>query len=471
MLTPVLRAEDKPASPWSVDRTLTVSSQAVPVPAFKYRLFPLNTDLKQGNAVPVYLRLAHEQNDEARKYWTEAPKPWNLMPVDKIPLEEARKFLHDHRYMLRQLELGARRKTAEWDYTLDPRDVDGGPVALLLPDLQWMRNYVPMLILEARVALAEGNFAAAAHHLETGFAFSRHVSDGPTLIHKLVAIALAQQVAGTVADFVERPDAPNLYWALTALPHPMIDLRGAEEWEAAMVDMQFPELADLNRDRSPEQWDSVLRRLRVELRRLLGAEFSKRKLSDWFPKDSAPEDPAAKSSELADARKFVARTKGLSADQVEAMPAAHVLILYMVGTFHEDRDDHHRGAYLQYPQCFPVFESAQKRLKAAPVSEAHVLARMMLSAIPKIVSSQARVDRNVAALRVVEALRIYAATHDGRLPDKLSDLTEVPIPDASGPGRPFEYSRDGDTATLISRVPEDPSPTNGIRYRVTIRKK
>ena len=68
-------------------------------------------------------------------------------------------------------------------------------------------------------------------------------------------------------------------------------------------------------------------------------------------------------------------------------------------------------------------------------------------------------------------MRIYAAAHDGKLPDKLGDVTEVPIPNDPGTARPFNYMRDGDTATLVSQVPGDPQPINGVRYRVTIRNK
>src|SRR5438270_6020894 len=139
-LTPALGAQDKPSSPWVIDRALSVGPQSAPVPALKYRLLPLRSELKEGNAVPIYLRLAHEQNDAARKYLTETPTTWNLLPVDKVPLDAARKFLQDHRYLLRQLELGARRRTVEWDYTLD----EPNPIGLLLPDVQWMRtNYPP----------------------------------------------------------------------------------------------------------------------------------------------------------------------------------------------------------------------------------------------------------------------------------------------------------------------------------------
>ena len=136
MLAPALQAQDKPTSPWAIDRSLSVSPQSAPVLALKYRLLPLNSELKEGNAVPIYLRLVHEQNDATRKYWTETPIPWNGMPVDRIPLDEARRFLQDHRRLLQQFDLGARRRTAEWNYTLD----EGNFIGINMPDTQQMRN-------------------------------------------------------------------------------------------------------------------------------------------------------------------------------------------------------------------------------------------------------------------------------------------------------------------------------------------
>ena len=226
------------------------------------------------------------------------------------------------------------------------------------------------------------------------------------MIHRLVAMALVSKLIGTVADFVERPGAPNLYWALTALPRPLIDLRGAEEWEYRMAEMQIPELGDLDRERTAEQWDGVLRRIRTDLRRLgtLGSERGNPNLPDWFPKDCDPGEPAAKSPELAAACKFVARSKGLPPEQVEAMPPAQVLLLNMLGTWQEDRDDYYRAIYLPYPQCLPVFEAASKRLRDAPSTEGRVLSRILLPALPNVTAQQARVESNVAALRVIEAL-------------------------------------------------------------------
>ncbi len=464
-----LRADDKPPpSPWVVDRALTVSPAAAPVPALKYRLLPLHSELKEGNAIPIYLRLNHEQSDESRKYFSETPRAWNELPLDKMPLAEARAFVKGRRYMLRQLELGARRRTAEWNYTLDEPD----PIGLLLPDVQWLRNnFPPMLLLQVRVALADGDFTAAAHHLETGFAYSQHMGEGPTLIHKLVGIAVAGQFAGTVADWVERPDAPNLYWALTALPRPLIDLRDAQEWEYRMLEMQFPDFDDLDRERTPEQWDAALRRFRTEMRRLAGSDDDKLKHPDWYPKDTAPDDPAAKSPDLPAARKFVARAKNLTAEKVEALAPAQVLLLYIKGTYQEDRDDSYRAVYLPYLQARPLFAAADKRLRELPTSEGHLPGRLFLPALGKVQARQNLLERNLAALRVVEAVRMYAAAHEGRLPEKLDDVTEVPLPDDPGTGKPFEYTRDGEAALVVSKVPDEVLSNSGIRFRVIVRKK
>src|SRR5262249_53830972 len=131
------RAEDKPPSPWAVDRSVTVSPQAAPKPALRYRLMPLSSTLKEGNAVPIYLRLVHEQNDAQRKYGTESPKKGNPCLWKKIPQNKAKNSLRGMRNFTRQIEVGARRRTAEWNYTIE----EPNPIGMLLPDVQWMRNY------------------------------------------------------------------------------------------------------------------------------------------------------------------------------------------------------------------------------------------------------------------------------------------------------------------------------------------
>ena len=71
---------------------------------------------------------------------------------------------------------------------------------------------------------------------------------------------------------------------------------------------------------------------------------------------------------------------------------------------------------------------------------------------------------DIALLCCVEALRMYAAEHDGKLPARLDDIP-LPLPVDPATGKPFIYKVDGKTAHL------DGAPLDSqIRYEVTIGK-
>lgn len=59
-----------------------------------------------------------------------------------------------------------------------------------------------------------------------------------------------------------------------------------------------------------------------------------------------------------------------------------------------------------------------------------------------------RLDRNMAALQCVEAIRLYASSQDGKLPNELSDITQVPIPENPATQMPLIYKRTGSKAYL-----------------------
>jgi hypothetical protein len=466
-LTP---AEDPPATgeKWVADRALTLTPAAEPQPALKYRLLPLASELREGNAVPVYLRTNHGTTDETRRRVNETPAKWNDLPLDKVPLDEAHKFLDEVRVkFLNQIDYGARRKSADWGYTLEQPDL----VSMLLPDLLTMRQYAPMLVLRARVAIADGDYPAAARAFETGFAFSRHVAEeGPFIIGGLVGLSIANMHVDRIPEWIERPGSPNLYWSLTALPRPLIGQRRQFDFELRVLELQFPDLATLDRSRTAGEWDAALKRVRAEINRIDELNKSVGFHADPATKPVDPDEPAARSSHLAAARTFLAQRLGKPAADVAKMPPAQVLLLYLAGTYGELRDEVFKPTYLPYADARPRFAGLIERLKTAPDSEGVRLARWFLPAISKVVTRCVNLDRKVAALRTIEALRLHAAANGGQLPDNLEQVTVVPVPTDPGTGKPFEYSRDGATATIVSRITADPSEATELRYRVTVRK-
>jgi hypothetical protein len=155
--------------------------------------------------------------------------------------------------------------------------------------------------------------------------------------------------------------------------------------------------------------------------------------------DKREERPVATEAELAAAKKYLADKGGVSEAALKAMPPGQVMVLALVAEFREYRDDLFKGFHLPYPQAVPVLTAAEKRLKAAPVSDGVEFARAFLPALPKALLAQARLERKLAALRVVEALRLHAAANGNQLPDRLEQVKVVPVPDDPVTGKPFTY--------------------------------
>jgi hypothetical protein len=58
------------------------------------------------------------------------------------------------------------------------------------------------------------------------------------------------------------------------------------------------------------------------------------------------------------------------------------------------------------------------------------------------------------------------------LPEKLADVTEVPVPTDPFTGQPFDYRLDGDKAVLTAPPPagEPPHEGNSRRYEIKLAK-
>jgi len=100
------------------------------------------------------------------------------------------------------------------------------------------------------------------------------------------------------------------------------------------------------------------------------------------------------------------------------------------------------------------FESELKRLP-----ESHARVRILAK----------RLDTDVAALQCVEAIRFYAASHGGRLPQALTDIKEVAIPNDPMGGAAFRYTRTGAAAVLASTVPAGGEKKDELRYEISVR--
>jgi tetratricopeptide (TPR) repeat protein len=80
------------------------------------------------------------------------------------------------------------------------------------------------------------------------------------------------------------------------------------------------------------------------------------------------------------------------------------------------------------------------------------------------------IDRKNAALQIIEALRLYAGKHEGKFPEKLSDITNIGIPNDPVTKKPFEYKSTGTEATLQIEGTEASDGRDSVRYELKLKK-
>ncbi len=445
-------------------KVLVVNPAAAPVPALEYRLLPSSADLNPGDAAPIYLRIRYQTPDGL---WNEIEQTHLKMrdvPLDQFPTAAARKFVDQFSRQLEQIEFGAHRQTCQWAYTLPEQRLD--QINIALSDAQGMRLWIRLLDLKARVEIAEGNSDRALRTIETGLAFSRHIAEGPFLINGLIGIAGATVMLGRCEELIGQPGAPNLYWALTALPRPLFDLRHAVETERKLCENMIPELTEAGSDRlrTAAEWSALLSRMHARMvnwsREYTDAQDPLKSLATW---DLA----RLKAESLPAARDYLKASRGLNDQQLAAMSDDQAVAVYLAGRHHELWDEHFKASYLSMPDAIPQLAAAAERVhaeKSAPLA----FFTGMTPAIQSVMTNNLRPDRHIAALRTIEALRLHAAAHGGKLPESLDQVTEVPIPKDPATGEPFIYRAADDAAILHGLRANLPPPA--ISYRITIRR-
>src|SRR5262249_3919366 len=155
---------------------------------------------------------------------------------------------------------------------------------------------------------------------------------------------------------------------------------------------------------------------------------------------------------------------GRAEERLVQFPPEQVFLLDEIRSYEELRDEGMKLMKLPSWQAEKLLAEIKKPKKPA-------LFEFLTPALHKVRRAQARLEQRFALLRHVEALRMYAAAHDGKLPAKLSDCP-VPLPNDPFTGKAFLYEVDGDTAHLRGSPPsaEAKSPAYNVHYQVTVRK-
>ena len=146
------------------------------------------------------------------------------------------------------------------------------------------------------------------------------------------------------------------------------------------------------------------------------------KASDWQKKLAAA---ALALKVYPDAKKYLLE-HGRKAEQLDAMPASQVVLLYYVDDYDQNKDDFLKWMNVAPWEARAGLEATVKKIRELGPTHNPIVS-LLLPAVAKVYEARVRIERTADYLRCAEALRMYAATHDGKAPAKLEDV-KLPLP-------------------------------------------
>lgn len=462
-------------------KRLTIYPKLAPKPALKYRLIPDEFERVEGNAAVFYLKASgFLEQEPARRAIREfedasiqksreeddgdlsqvAPWVWLDTPPHELPIPEVKKYLSLVAFQEGFLREAASRRKFDMDRQF--RELNN-PISYLLPEIQGLRDVARKQSIRCRLAIAEGRIDDAIEILQQQFALAEHLGQDEFLVSALVGIAISNIAWNDSLNLVQEKDAPNLYWALASMPRPLIDLQHANSNERQLLYQQVKVLREVTEKPRPAgYWQDFIDRLLPQLD-LFAAEMNRP-----IPTDRASRKAALIAFIAASypgAKMFLHEEVGMTKEQIDAYPTAQVVFLACKLHFERYRDEMFKWTYIPLWQARSKAAYNQVERDLGKTSEKYgwftTPAQTLLPAITAVQNAQARGEQMIALLQTVEAVRMYAAEHDGELPLTLESLS-VPAPIDPYTGKTITYERSGGAGILKGH------PMRGTEYRLII---
>jgi hypothetical protein len=410
---------------------LNVTPAAAPTPAFRYLLLPELREMKPGNPVQQYMKCMMEQQSFFfDKESFDRRERLLAMPLKELPAQDLQEYGNS---ILTQVDWAARLDNPDWQI-LSKLKIDG--FGLLIPEVQQLRGLARALRVRFRAEVALGRFDDAIRTAQTMFAMSRHLSENPIFIANLVGIAIASVAVEPLEELIQQPGCPNLYWALTSLPSPLVPIAKGVEGERSSLEWVCRDLDE----RAPMTAEQIKTYIDFVDKMLGDGNAAKPNVRAML--DKRIKEPGRVSA----ARKRLVEY-GLKEELLNRFPADQVILL------DEKRELEVRFDELRKTVVVPFWQGEALAAAIPSKENPEFFADAFLPSVRAVHIAQARIDQRIALLRHVEALRLFAAEHKGALPGKLSEIS-VPLPDDPYTGKPFRYELNGSTAHLRGSPPK-----------------
>ena len=451
---------------------ITVTPATFPYPLLKYRLHTFSAEFESGNAAPLYqqaymeftriqsermetvykskeyveLELADDSEGamrlEIEKLKFKAfPIPAlngeasKMTDVSITPEQEAAMYQNLDR-VFRILERASRQSYCDWSDRIQYHGV-----ASLIPHIQEARMLARYLQGKANWEIRNGKYDDAVKTIRVGFMIGNHVEQDPFLISTLIGSSIHGMILSELRTLESQPDAPNFYPALTQVYFPGNAVQNGMQNELAFLWSKketykgFDNIDTLSADECRMYFDDVIDSFLIWVN--VNPESNTYKFSK--PVFCTLLYPFARDRLL---------QKGMSESEIEAMPVHQVVTPYLLEKIKGKYDN------LIVLSSFPAGAthtaiSADDLFFRGVKTPVDFFLYNVLASPYMVRSAFLRQKQTCELMKITEAIRYYAAVHDGKLPESLDAIKEVPVTTIDPlSGQPFGYRIEGNTVLI-----------------------
>jgi hypothetical protein len=428
-------------------RELTVSAARAPARALEHSFLSPPGGWQPGNAAPLYYQamlMLSSLSAEEQGVLAE-------VAGGATPAARAEGALERADEALALVEMASLMERCDWG-----TPVRSQGTSVRVPETARLRLVGMALAARANLQLSARDIAGSVRSVGTGLRLSRHIAEGPTIVQGVVALSIANMMADVLERLVGTEGAPSMYWPLAELGDVPVDISPGLRRERYIVNFGAP-LLDAVGAGTVEPGAAVA---------AVGPAFF------GSPTDS---DPASRwrAAGLAAASYPEARSafiaEGMTAAEVDALPVTYVSLRYGVQRYLELRDELFKWTALPYWQACDGVARSQERVGRAVESGEGGLLTHTLPNVEAMMRNSVMIQRRFGALRVIEALRLYAGANGGELPTSLAAPAMLPVAPDPMSGGGFGYER-GEGVAVIGGITTGPSEKGReVLYRIRVR--
>lgn len=351
-------------------------------------------------------------------------------------IEDAREIVRESKDVFMLLKTASQCEKCVFGNSLHEKDLYTSPFT----ELQHFRGFARLLRVKVRLEIHEGRYDEAVESLKIGFHLARHIGEQPTILYPLVGIAIRGIFMADLHELMERPDSPNLYWAISAQPNPFftpwLGFR-AEEHALLMLIPSLKKAVQSPDSMDDAEWIFLYDRLEKMI------DEMDEDTDDLGDSESSP--PINKDDCITAARKWLEKS-GKTTAEIEAIVPEKAVMLHFMAEYRLIWDDFFKAVYMPLGEKIvdddTLYDKYFRAGENSPISSpmTNKLAGVFISSVYAMRKAHQRTQILYDGSRMAEAISLYMHENDGKMPESLDKITSVPLPCVDPfTGKPFVY--------------------------------